>query len=238
MRHVFFIIGILLITMGCNKDQESENLLYKNVTETKDGEMHWNTDARMATIYALQYSYTAINPEFTIEPESKQLPIFIDGKEALEYIDLDKTFYSSEEQEFIKEQLYKQGSRAVLMKNIPHKNGTQIGNIVYVPYETDLKVPERFTNKFGAFLDNFEEECEWRVVEMGEYGGTNCYCHYLYLCDYSYGFCFSCPEGWDDFRNILEVLNVHSDLIDTPINAFKEPLMINEVPLGESILRH
>lgn len=240
-NHITFFLGILSLTllMNCTKDnvlqsaEESSNNAFSNNTKAGD-DFEFNTDARMATIYALQYAKAVVNTEFKTELGSEQVPKFIEGKDALKYANIDKYPYEKEEKEFIKEILNMHGSRAVLMENVLHADGKKMGNIIYVPYPKDLEVPEFIINKNGAFLDSFFDDCRWVWIEIGEQPtGKDCYCHSQYVCDYASQHCWPCPRGWDDFNKILELYVFDPSMLE---ERFSERILIQDIPLGKGLL--
>jgi len=221
-----------------NLDNQSElNLENQRISTTKasSDETIFNTDARLASLYTLQYA-KAVNPEFSLNPKEGNGPISIPGNQVEEYMNLDKLPLEREEINFIKEEVLHKNSRAILLKGVYDPENKKNINIVYIPYPKNLEVPKDFIHQNGLLLDDLIFRLPWpwfrqRSGFIGRSWGWNCFCFTVYRPFPSWN-CFRCPFIWFDFYEILEPIIIDPKIYEEP---FTNPLPIEKIPLGKSI---
>lgn len=240
LYHITVRSLMLLLCLGlftyCSKESTSDVIVTSEEgTEKSDRiiETGFNTDARMATIYALQHARN-INPKFKLDPRSEQAPRFISGQSVEKYVNLDKLPFGKEENEFIKEILHKEGSRAILIEGIIYPKDEKKVNVLYIPYPEGIEVPKHFDNQFGVIIDGFDwypPFFQWREIGF-QRENRYCFCFKVLAPFPSLSYCGPCPFDWWDFHEILV------EIIPDPgpyQEVFERPVPIEKIPLERSL---
>lgn len=231
---------MLLLCLGlftfCSKEETSDVIVTTEESVDKSNriiETRFNTDARMASMYALQYA-KSINPKLKLDPRSEQAPRFIPGQTVEKYVDLDNLPYEEEEKKFIREILQKEGSRAVLMEGVEFPELEQKANIIYVPYPEGLEIPLPFEHQDGLIIGGFDwwpPRFYWREIGFNQ-TSRYCHCFKVFSPVQSFSYCGPCPFDWWDFHEIL------IEIIPDPgpyQEIFEHPVPIEKVPLERSL---
>ena len=226
------------LILSCHKEgieeMESNSL---NPISSKAGakeESMFSMDARIASLYALQYA-KAINSEFRFVPGSSETPQFISGKEVMSFVDIDKLPVEKEEILFIKEILHKEGSRAVLIQNIiDNKNRAKV-NVLYIPYPTAVDVPEDYVFQNGVLIDDWQASYLpphlWASIGLD---GAGSYCSCTITLRNFTTICSACPDLSTNLLTVFEEYLEGED-VDKYETVLNTPSSIEKVPIGSSI---
>ncbi len=239
------LVFILLTTLTfCSKDPISEEIDVTNqispegidLNKSRDTkESLFDTDARLATLYTLQYA-KAVNPDYKLDPRKGNAPISIPGNQVEKYMNLDKLPLEREEIEFIKRKVLHKKSRALLLKDVYDPKNKKNINIVYIPYPKNIEIPKHFKHQNGLLIDDLIFEWQWpwfwqRSGFRGQSWGWNCFCFYVYR-PFPIWDCWRCPFIWWEYYEILDPIIIDLKIYEKP---FTDPSPIEEIPLGRSL---
>ncbi|MGY3793489.1 hypothetical protein [uncultured Aquimarina sp.] len=227
---LFVVFLCATMVISCSKT-ETEGTIPENV-QTKNfqkSEGIYTTKANKALLYALVHIYGSINAKENML-ELLEKATVVSGKGILEKIDLKAQPYPEEESAFVKEMVYQENSRAILISGIYNPKTNRKGDLVFLSYLNEVTVPENLGNQDGIFLfgegilaNNFEEDT--KTCYTG-FTGWDCFSCNWYICPVSeYSRCYICPYVPDDFMEYLDMLSIPEMYLD----FFVEPIDFEDI---------
>ncbi|SEL16613.1 hypothetical protein SAMN04487910_1912 [Aquimarina amphilecti] len=221
--------------LSCNKEEiESSALQFNTSKEAEEVTSMFSMDARIASLYALQYA-KAIDPDFRFVPGTPKTPKFITGKGVASFIDLNELPIEREEISFIKEILYKEDSRAILIQEVYDRKNQAKVNVLYIPYPTEVNVPKDYVFQDGVLIDDFQAAYLppylWASIGLD---GAGSYCSCTITLRNFNTLCSACPDLSTNFLTVFEDY-FEGDDIDNYDEVLNNSIAIDKVPIGGSI---